>query len=68
MDGYILGFIAVSVLMLLVTIGALIFISFDGEDSGQNTRIRYTDIRQVNTNQIETVNVSGEVEIWQRSA
>lgn len=68
MDAYILGFIAISGLTLLIGIAAIIFLSFDAKPESQDRRILYTKVRQLNTNTIETVNISGETEVWQRSA
>lgn len=68
MDGYIIGFLAISGLSIMIGIMAIIFLSFDAKAETQDTRIRYTQIRRVNTNMIETVNISGEKEVWQRSA
>lgn len=68
MNAYIIGFIAISSLSLLVSVMAIVFLSFDGESNAQDHRIRYKNVRQVTTNTIETVNFAGETEIWQRSA
>jgi len=68
MDGYIIGFIAISSLSILVGLMAIVFLSFDGDSKPQDHRIRYKNVRQVTTNTIETVNFAGETEVWQRSA
>jgi len=69
MDGYIIGFIAISGITILVGVMAVIFLSFEGtDDTRADHRIRYTQVRQVTTNTIETVNVNGETEVWSRSA
>ncbi len=69
MDGYIIGFIAISSISILVSVMAIIFLSFDGDPTAQDDhRIRYKNVRQVTTNTIETVNFAGETEVWQRSA
>ena len=68
MNGYIIGFMAISSISLLVSVMAIIFLSFDGETNPQDNRIHYRNVRQVTTNTIETVNFSGETEVWQRSA
>lgn len=68
MDGYIIGFIAISSLSILVGLMAIVFLSFDGDPNTQDHRIRYKNVRQVTTNTIETVNFAGETEVWQRSA
>ncbi len=67
MDGYIIGFLAISGLTLLIGIIAIIFLSFDAKPESQDRRIRYTQVRHINTNTIETVSISGETEVWQRS-
>lgn len=67
MDAYVIGFIAISAISLLIGVMAIIFLSFDGEQK-TDQRIRYTQIRHLNTNTIETVNLSGETEVWERSA
>lgn len=68
MNGYIIGFIAISSISMLVSVMAIIFLSFDGDSNAQDHRIRYKNVRQVTTNTIETVNFAGETEVWQRSA
>ncbi len=69
MDGYIIGFIAISGITILIGVMAIIFISFEGNTSEEHDhRIQYRNIRHVTTNTIETVNLAGETEIWQRSA
>lgn len=70
MDGYVFGFVAVMTFMILVTVGALIFISMEPAANGpQDKRVPfYTTIRRVDTNTIETVDATGEVQRWQRSA
>jgi hypothetical protein len=68
MNGYIIGFIAISSISMLVSVMALVFLSFDESPTTKDHRIRYKNVRQVTTNTIETVNFSGETEIWQRSA
>lgn len=67
MDAYIIGFIGISAISLLTGVMAIVFLSFDG-DQTTDRRIRYTQIRQLTTNTIETVNLSGETEVWNRSA
>jgi len=67
MDAYVIGFIAISAISLLIGVMAIIFLSFDGEQKTDG-RIRYTHVRHLNTNTIETVNLSGETEVWERSA
>lgn len=66
MDGYVLGFIAISGLTLLVGLAAIVFLSFDGGQTEHDRRIRYRTIRHLNTNTIETVNLAGETETWHR--
>lgn len=69
MDGYIIGFMAISGITILIGVMALVFLSFEGtDDTTTEHRIRYTQVRQVTTNTIETVNVHGETEMWSRSA
>lgn len=68
MDGYIIGFIAISAMSLLISVMAMIFISFDGEHTEQDRRVRYTQIKQLTTNTIQTVNISGDTEVWTRGA
>lgn len=69
MDGYIIGFIGISAITILVGIMAVVFLSFEGtNDTNADHRIRYTQIRQLTTNSIETVNVQGETEVWSRNA
>lgn len=69
MDGYILGFVAISGMTILIGVMAVIFLSFEGtNDADVDYRIRYTQVRQVTTNTIETVNVHGETEVWRKSA
>lgn len=69
MDGYIIGFIAISGITVLIGFMAVVFLSFEGtNETNADHRIRYTQIRQVTTNTIETVNLQGETEVWSRSA
>ncbi len=69
MDIHILAFIALAGLMILVAITAIAFTYSEGDEhSTQDKRIRYKNIRRINTNTIETVNLSGDVEQWQRTA
>jgi len=69
MDGYIIGFMAISGMTILIGVMAIVFLSFEGtNDDDADHRIRYTQIRQLTTNTIETVNVNGETEVWNRSA
>lgn len=69
MDAYVIGFVGLMVFMVLIGIVAVVFVSLDGKMSASgDTRIRYTDVHQVNTHTIETVDTAGKVETWERSA
>lgn len=69
MDGYIIGFMAISGITVLIGVMAIIFLSFEGSTSEEHAhRIEYRNIRHITTNTIETVNLAGEKEVWQRSA
>lgn len=68
MDGYIIGFIAISGMTLFVGLMAIIFLSLEGQsDTERDHRIQYRNIRHLTTNTIETVNLAGETEVWQRN-
>lgn len=74
MTVFAIGFLFIMIFTVLVGIGAVVFISFDAEAS-QNPHAQpalsdelYNIVRQVNTNTIETVDTSGIVHTWIRSA
>jgi hypothetical protein len=67
MDGYVLGFVALMGVMLFVGIAGLMFIALEGKTDVKHSRLRYTDVRRVTTNTIETVDVTGNVEQWKRA-
>lgn len=69
-----MGFIFIMIFTVLVGIGAVVFISFDGEvtrypagTANATTTRLYDIVRHVNTNTIETVDASGSVQRWERS-
>ena len=68
MNAYLIGFIAISSISLLVSVMAIVFLSFDGDSNEHDRRIHYKQIRHITTNTIETVNFSGETEVWQRNS
>ena len=75
MTAYALGFIFIMSFTVMVGIGALIFISFDAKASANpqataktTTQRLYNIVRRVNTETIETVDASGTVQQWTRSA
>ena len=60
---------AISGITVLIGVMAVVMLSFEGtSDNDKDHRIRYTQVRQVTTNSIETVNLQGETEVWSRHA
>jgi hypothetical protein len=75
MTAYAMGFIFIMSFTVMVGIGAVIFISFDAKGSANpkavaktTTQRLYNIVRRVNTETIETVDASGAVQQWTRSA
>lgn len=74
MSAFIIGFIFVMLFMLLLGVGAVLFISFDATASKNPvtpaktaTQRLYNIVRRVNTETIETVDAAGSVQRWTRS-
>jgi hypothetical protein len=68
-----MGFLFIMIFTVLVGVGALFFLSFDGEGSktptgkkNVTTRL-FEAVRRVNTSTIETVDKAGNVQEWKKS-
>lgn len=69
MDAYMIGFLGVTAFIFMVGLAALVLLSTETRMPGDaDTRVRYTRVQQVDTNTLETVDLSGQVQRWQRSA
>jgi hypothetical protein len=68
-----MGFLFIMIFTVLIGVGAMFFLSFDGEPSKQPTAKKnattrlFEAVRRVNTSTIETVDKSGQVQEWKRS-
>jgi hypothetical protein len=73
MSAYAMGFTFIMLFTMLVGVAAVIFISFDAKASKNpqmptTTQNRYSIVRRINTETIETVDATGSIQQWTRSA
>lgn len=72
MSIFAMGFLFIMIFTMLVGVGAMVFLSFDGEtakqSAGKQTTTRLFEVvRRINTTTIETIDKSGTVQEWTRS-
>lgn len=70
MDMYVLGLLCTMLLMICFCVGSLIFLSydqrFDGKARQQGQTGRFAGVKRIDTDTIETVDLSGIRQTWQR--
>lgn len=67
MDGYVIGFVGVMFFLAIASIATLIFASLDSAPADADSRMVYTAVRRLDTNTIETIDASGQRQIWQKT-
>jgi hypothetical protein len=68
MDAYVVGITGIMLFLGLFTVAALFFFSIESGEQNTADEPPYAQVQHIDTNTIETVDVAGQVQRWQRLA